>query len=102
MDPLTKAIGTVLALAAGTLGASMQDTPLGLPAGLPGPWSRGGDSANETGNATQGNGTSGSPAPGNGTAGNQTTSGNQTAPGNQTAAGNRTADGNETEAAEPE
>jgi hypothetical protein len=89
MNPLVKAIGAVIVLAAGTLGASLEDSPLeGLPF-RPASADGGDDgSGNETGNETAD--------------GNQTADGNETAEGNETADnetapdGNRTADGNET------
>lgn len=109
MNPLIKAIGTVLALAAGTLGASLESFPVD-PFGGPRVSNGSPDGGNETGNETAGNGTAGNAtgnstgnATGNATAGNGTApDGNQTgnATGNQTS-GNHTADpGNET--AEPD
>jgi hypothetical protein len=116
MNPFIKAIGTVLALAAGTLGASLESFPLD-PFGGPRVSNGSNGGGNETGNETAGNGTTGNStwqgnatgnstgnATGNSTAGNGTApDGNQTgnATGNQTAgnhtAGNQTADaGNET------
>ena len=108
MNLLMKAAGTVLVLAAGTLGTSLTDLDPGFLPPLPSRPASEGASGNETGNQTSsGNSTTGSPPAGNSTGnatGNQTgggAKGNQTgnATGNQTAGGNATA-GNET--AEPE
>lgn len=96
MNPLAKAIGAVFVLAAGTLGASLEETPIGLPFRPPGTSGDDAEDGNETsgGNQTDGNGT----AEGNQTAeGNATAGGNETATeGNETTDGNQTADGNET------
>ncbi|MFA5943125.1 MAG: hypothetical protein WC876_01525 [Candidatus Thermoplasmatota archaeon] len=107
MNPLSKAISTVLVLAAGTLGTSLGDgLPFPNPFDGPASTDDGSATGNETGNNTTGDGGAGNGTADNSTAGNNTADGNSTAPdGNQTAQGNTTA-GNETagtgnETAEP-
>lgn len=107
LNPLSKALGSVLVLAVGALGASMQEgVPFSNPFDPPSTSEDDGNSTadgnatgNSTGNAT-GNSTGAGPdgnATGNST-GNGTADGNQTADGNAT--GNATEDGNVT--ADPE
>jgi hypothetical protein len=107
MNPVVKALASLLVLGASAMGSSLGHGGLGgLPFHPASEQSAGGDgnqtSGNQTGNGTSGSGNStgnqtgsGGNATGNST-GNQTASGNETSDGNQTASGNQTADGNET------
>jgi hypothetical protein len=95
MNPLAKAVGTLLVLAAGTLGTTLEHNLLG---DLPLPMQRtseGDATGNQTGNQTSdGNTTTGGPGGSGNATDNQTAGGNETADGD----GNETADadGNET------